>query len=168
MNAISYDIPGDISHSGQARNRCVCLPAEHPVQTFRFVAIWPTDICNRCFYTVPTAVPSVPQPVAEVCDWTETWLPSASCDRHFGILDWARWFWLGVKGNRYCLATKSPPFTRSLPLLRSLHWLPVRFKILFLRYQFVDLQNPAWKAACLSSLYACGINPFPFTEIKQQ
>ena len=29
------------------------------------------------------------------------------------------------------LVTKSPPFTRSLPLLRSLHWLPVRFGILF-------------------------------------
>ena len=29
------------------------------------------------------------------------------------------------------LATKSPPFTRSIPLLRSLHWLPVRFRILF-------------------------------------
>ena len=29
------------------------------------------------------------------------------------------------------LMTKSPPFTRSLPLLCSLHWLPVRFRILF-------------------------------------
>ena len=29
------------------------------------------------------------------------------------------------------LVTKSPPFTRSLPLLRSLHRLPVRFRILF-------------------------------------
>ena len=29
------------------------------------------------------------------------------------------------------LVTKSPPFTRSIPLLRSLHWLPVRFRILF-------------------------------------
>ena len=27
--------------------------------------------------------------------------------------------------------TKSPPLTRSVPLLRSLHWLPVRFRILF-------------------------------------
>ena len=27
--------------------------------------------------------------------------------------------------------TKSPPFTHSIPLLRSLHWLPVRFRILF-------------------------------------
>ena len=26
-----------------------------------------------------------------------------------------------------CIATKSPPFTRSLPLLRSLHWLPVEY-----------------------------------------
>ena len=29
------------------------------------------------------------------------------------------------------LVTKSPPFIRSLPLLRFLHWLPVRFRILF-------------------------------------
>ena len=29
------------------------------------------------------------------------------------------------------VVTKSPPFSRSLPLLRSLHWLPVRFRILF-------------------------------------
>ena len=27
--------------------------------------------------------------------------------------------------------TKSPPFTSSLPLLRFLHWLPVKFRILF-------------------------------------
>ena len=29
------------------------------------------------------------------------------------------------------LVTKSPPFTRNIPLLRSLHWLPVRFRIFF-------------------------------------
>ena len=29
------------------------------------------------------------------------------------------------------LVTKSPSLTRNLPLLRSLHWLPVRFRILF-------------------------------------
>ena len=29
------------------------------------------------------------------------------------------------------LLTKSPSFTRSIPLLRSLHWLPVKFRILF-------------------------------------
>ena len=33
-----------------------------------------------------------------------------------------------------CLAgvvTKSPPFTRSVPLLRSLHWLPVKYRVHF-------------------------------------
>ena len=29
------------------------------------------------------------------------------------------------------MVTKYPPFSRSLPLLRSLHWLPVRFRIMF-------------------------------------
>ena len=29
------------------------------------------------------------------------------------------------------LVTKSPPLTRTLPLLRSLHWLPARFRISF-------------------------------------
>ena len=29
------------------------------------------------------------------------------------------------------LVTKSPPYTRSIPLLHSLHSLPVRFRILF-------------------------------------
>ena len=34
--------------------------------------------------------------------------------------------------------------------------------------QLVDLQNPAWKTACLSSLHPCPITPIPFTEIKQR
>ena len=29
------------------------------------------------------------------------------------------------------VVTKSPPFTHSVPLFRSLHWLPVKFRILF-------------------------------------
>ena len=33
--------------------------------------------------------------------------------------------------NWPALVTKSPPFTRSISLLRSLHWLPVRFRTLF-------------------------------------
>ena len=37
----------------------------------------------------------------------------------------------GVQNWLALLVTKSPPFTRSIPLLRSLHWLPVRFRILF-------------------------------------
>ena len=40
------------------------------------------------------------------------------------------------------LVTKSPPFTRSIPLLRSLHWLPVRFRIVF-RINLLTYKNPA-------------------------
>ena len=36
-----------------------------------------------------------------------------------------------VRNQLVRLVTKSPLFTRSIPLLRSLHWLPVRFRILF-------------------------------------
>ena len=36
-----------------------------------------------------------------------------------------------VQNRLACLVTKSPPFTRSVPLLHSLHWLPVRFRLLF-------------------------------------
>ena len=36
-----------------------------------------------------------------------------------------------IQNRLASLVTKSPPFTRSLPLLCSLHLLPVRFKILF-------------------------------------
>ena len=43
------------------------------------------------------------------------------------------------------LVTKSPPFTRSLRQLRSLHWLPVRFTILFqinlLTYKTLRVKN---------------------------
>ena len=40
------------------------------------------------------------------------------------------------------LVTKSSPFTRRLPLLCSLHWLPVRFRIL-VKIFLVDLLSPA-------------------------
>ena len=36
-----------------------------------------------------------------------------------------------VQNQLASLVTKSPPYTRSLPLLRSLHGLPIRFRILF-------------------------------------
>ena len=55
------------------------------------------------------------------------------------------------------LVTKSPPFTRSIPLLRSLHWLPVRFRILFkinlLTYKTLRAKQPV----CLHSMLASSI-----------
>ena len=60
----------------------------------------------------------------------------------------------------------SPPFTRSVPLLRSLHWLPVRFRIMFKISLLTYKTLSGWKKACLSSLHACHITPIPFTEIE--
>ena len=49
--------------------------------------------------------------------------------------------------------TKSPPFTRSLPLLRSLHWLPVRvgilFKINLLTYKTLREKQPVYPHSML-------------------
>ena len=65
------------------------------------------------------------------------------------------------------LMTMSPPFTRSLPLLRSLHWLAVTFRILF-KINLLTYKTLREKTACLSSLHACCITPTPFTEIEQR
>ena len=50
-----------------------------------------------------------------------------------------------VQNQSAHLVTKSPPFIHSVPLLRSLHWLPVRFRILFkinlLTYNTVHEKN---------------------------
>ena len=58
------------------------------------------------------------------------------------------------------LVTKSPPFTHSLPLLRSLHWLPVRFrkwfKIDLLTYKTLREKQPAYLHSMLAaSLPSC-------------
>ena len=62
--------------------------------------------------------------------------------------------------------TQSPPFTCSVPLLSSLHWLPVNLRAVF-QDLFADPQDSSWKTTCLSSVYGL-ITPFPFTEIKQR
>ena len=54
------------------------------------------------------------------------------------------------------LVTKSPPFTRIIPLLRSLHWLPVRFRILFkinlLTYNTLREKQPVYLHSMLTAL----------------
>ena len=53
------------------------------------------------------------------------------------------------------LVTKSPPFTRSIPLLRSLRWLPVRFRILFkinlLTYKTLRETQPVYLHSMLAA-----------------
>ena len=58
-------------------------------------------------------------------------LPESTCTDLYGIADIDLTRLQHVQNQLAILVTKSPPFTRSIPLLRSLHWLPVRFRILF-------------------------------------
>ena len=60
-----------------------------------------------------------------------------------------------VKNKVARLVTKSPPSTRSIPLLRSLHWLPVRFRILFkinlLTYKTLREKQPVYLHSMLAA-----------------
>ena len=53
-----------------------------------------------------------------------------------------------IQNRLSCIVTKSPPFTRSVPLLRSLHWLPVNFRQLFkislLTHKALNKNQPAY------------------------
>ena len=60
-----------------------------------------------------------------------------------------------VQNQLACLVTKSPPFTCSISLLRSLHWLPVRFRILFkinvLTYKTLREKQPVFRHSMLAT-----------------
>ena len=60
-----------------------------------------------------------------------------------------------VRNRLAHLVTKSPPFTRCLPLLRSLHWLPVRFRIFFkinlLTYKTLREKQPVYIHSMLAA-----------------
>ena len=60
-----------------------------------------------------------------------------------------------VQNQLVRLMTKSPPFTRSIPLLRSLHWLPVEFRILFtinlLTYKTLREKQPVYLHSMLAA-----------------
>ena len=85
-------------------------------------------------------------------DWS--WLLQFTCV-------WYRQHWphkasLRVQNRLAHLVTKSPLFTCSLPLLRSLHWLPVRFRILFkiglLTYKTLREKQPVYLHSMLAAL----------------
>ena len=52
------------------------------------------------------------------------------------------------------VVTRSPRFSRSLPLLKSLHWLPVRYRIIFkickITYQALSTKQPAYLHSMLT------------------
>ena len=53
------------------------------------------------------------------------------------------------------VVTKSPPFTRSVPLLRSLHWLPIKyrvhFKICLLTYRALYKKQPVYLRSVIAT-----------------
>ena len=53
------------------------------------------------------------------------------------------------------LVTKPPPFSSSVPLIHSLHWLPVRFRILFkislLSYKTLHEKQPVYLHSMLAA-----------------
>ena len=65
-----------------------------------------------------------------------------------------------------CVVTKSPPFTRSVPLLCSLYWLPLKYSPF--QDLLADLQGSSWGTARLLSLLDCHFSSITLTEIKQR
>ena len=62
---------------------------------------------------------------------------------------------LHVQNRLACVVTKSPPFTHSVPLLRSLHGLHVKFRILFmislLTYKTLHEEQPVYLHSMLAA-----------------
>ena len=54
-----------------------------------------------------------------------------------------------------CVVTKSPPFTRTVSLLHSLHWLPVKyrvhFKICLLTYKALHEEQPVYLCSLIAT-----------------
>ena len=73
----------------------------------------------------------------------------------YGIADFDLTRLQRVQNELAHLVTKSPPFTRSIPLLRSLHSLPVRFRILFkinlLTYKTLREKQPVYLHSMLAT-----------------
>ena len=64
-----------------------------------------------------------------------------------------------IQNRLACLVTKSPPFIRSVPLLRSLHWLPVRFRILFYGARIAERVSALdWLLLCCAAIIALRVS----------
>ena len=80
---------------------------------------------------------------------------------------------------QHCLArvvTRSPRFSRSVPLLKSLHWLPVHYRIIFkmctIAYQALSSTQPAYLNSMLTptrnsrQLRSTSSNPLHIPRVK--
>ena len=73
----------------------------------------------------------------------------------YGIADIDLTRFQRVQNQLARLVTKSPPFTCSLPLLRSLHWFPVRFRIVFKINMLTYKPPPPLREMCLFIFIPC-------------
>ena len=92
-------------------------------------------VCNSCFYHMRNLRRICRHLDLESAKLLATAVMSSRLDYCnsllYGIADIDVTRLQRVQNQLARLVTKSPPFTRSLLLLHSLHWLPVRFRIHF-------------------------------------
>ena len=123
-------------------------------------------VCSSCFYHV--------RHLQHVCryldlDSTKLLAPALVPSRLnycntllYGITDSGLTKLQLIQNQLACLVTKSPPFTCSVPLLPSLHWLPVRLRIMFkndlLTYKTLREKQPVYLHSMPSaSLLFCSL-----------
>ena len=115
--------------------------------------------CICCFLDLDSAILLATALVSCCADFCNSLL--------YGIVDTDLTKLQCIQQQLAVLVTKSSLFTRSVALLHSLQWLPVRFRILFkfslLTYKTLREKQPVY----LHSMRA-RITPIPFTEIKQR
>ena len=89
-------------------------------------------VCNSCFYHMQDLWRIHHHLDLDSAKLLATALVSSHlgyCNSHlYGIADIDLTRLQRVQNQLARLVTTFPPFTRSIPLLRSLHWLPVRFR----------------------------------------
>ena len=92
-------------------------------------------VCSSCFYHMRDLRRNRRHLDLDSAKLLATGLVSSSLDYCnsllYGIADIVLTRLQCVQNQLARIVTKSPPFTGSLPLLRSLRWLPIRFTTLF-------------------------------------
>ena len=117
-----------------------------------------TAVCSSCFYHIQDL-----QRIPHYLDLDSAkFLANALAS---SLLDYCNSFLYGAADtiltqlqciqNRVThVVTKSPPFTSSVPLLHSLHWLPIKFRILFtislLTYKTLHGKQPVYLHSILA------------------
>ena len=116
-------------------------------------------VCNSCFYHMRDLRRIRRQFDLDSAKLLATALVSSRLDYCnsllYGIADIDLTRLQHVQNQLASLVTKPPPFTRSIPLLRSLHWLPVRFRILvkinLLTYETLREKQPVYLHSMLAA-----------------